>query len=60
MAGELQPQGPYKGEVGREEERLEADNHREAGGGDLAADSIEVARRKVARAFPHAEEGMQD
>ena len=58
MASELQPRGPHEGEVGSEEERLEADDHGEAGGGDLAADSVEVARREVARAFPHAEEGM--
>ena len=60
VAGELQSRGPYKGEVGCEEEHLKAYDHREAGGGDLAADSIEVACRKVVRAFPCAEEGMQD
>ena len=60
MVGEIQPQHPHEGEVGGEEERLEENYHGEAGGGDLAADSIEVARRKVTRALPHAEEGMKD
>ena len=36
------------------------DDHGEAGGGDLAADSEEVSRREVTRAPPHAEEGMKD
>ena len=53
VAGKLQPRGTHKGEVGSKEERLEAEDHREAGGGDLTAGSVEVAR-----ALPHAEEGM--
>ena len=52
MDGELQPRSLYEGEVGSEEERLEADDHGDAGGGDLAADSVEVACREVARESP--------
>ena len=58
VVGELQPQSPHEGEVGCEEERIEADDHGEAGSRDLAADSVEVSHREVARALPHAEEGM--